>query len=194
MVVLKSYLSLNECLYGSLHHSESCQWEEWTDSVCDSSSQSSSSSSRCFCLKNCLLLVHSDVGQSSTVTVHTLFIILMFVCSSAVCCLSGISVVRVRSIWERVRCDQGRTFTYESSQCDSIVHVLQCSLYPQPVLPLNCNSLQRVQQMKTTTINCNAIPDCSIRILFLLCLSVFLSVVLQYAFLSPGIAAKVSSV
>lgn len=105
--------------------------------------------------------------------------------------LSGESSVDLR---ERVRCDQGRTFTYESSRCDSIMHVLQCSLYPQPVLPLNCNSLQRVQQMKTTTINCNAIPDSRIRILLLLCLSVFLLSMLQYAFLSLRIAPKVSSV
>lgn len=28
------------------------------------------------------------------------------------------------------------------TQCDGIVHVLQCNLDPQPVLPLNCNSMQ----------------------------------------------------
>lgn len=37
------------------------------------------------------------------------------------------------------------------SVTDSIMHVLQCSLYLQSVLPSSCNSLQRVQQM--TSIN-----------------------------------------
>lgn len=63
------------------------------------SSPSSSSSSRCFCLNNCLLLVHSDVEQSSTVTVHTLFIIPMFVGKSTVCCLDVLLTVRAWVMW-----------------------------------------------------------------------------------------------
>lgn len=48
------------------------------------------------------------------------------------------------------------------------MHVLRCSSYLQSVLPSCCISLQRVQQMMTTTINCNAIPDQSICIFFVL--------------------------
>lgn len=132
------------------------------DAVSSSSSPSSFSSSRCFCLNSCLLLVHSDVEQSSTVTVHTLFIIPMFVRESTVCCLGGISTVRVWVMCVCVCLREGTAWsgedfrTRELTQCDGIVHVLQCSLYPQPVLPLSCNSMWRVQQM-TTTINCNAV-------------------------------------
>lgn len=61
---------------------------------------------------------------------------------------------------------------WETSQRDSIMHVLRFSLYLQPVLPSSCNSLQRVQQMVTTTINCNAIPDQSICIVFVLYLKI----------------------
>lgn len=39
------------------------------------------------------------------------------------------------------------------SVTDGIMHVLQCSLYLQSVLPTSCNSLQSLQQIMTTTIN-----------------------------------------
>lgn len=49
------------------------------------------------------------------------------------------------------------------------MHVLRCSSYLQSVLPSSCNSLQRVQQTMTTTINCNAIPDHRVCVFFVLC-------------------------
>lgn len=43
------------------------------------------------------------------------------------------------------------------------------------LLPSSCNSLQRVRQMMTTTINCNAIPDQSVFIAFVFFLNVTLA-------------------